>query len=433
MLETLTLCLFIALLLTSALSGFPIVLALVISLGLFVGYCLVRKIPLQEIFHMLKEGFSGGKSVFLTMLFIGMVTGIWRSCGTIPYIIYHCAHIISPRFFLVGIFLFNGFISTLIGSSFGTASTSGVISMSLALTLGINPLYAGGAILSGAFLGDRCSPMSTSALLVATLSGSPLWVNLKNMFRTAIVPFFISLAIFQYLNSSASLQLQTEKLEEMTTAFVFHPLLLLPVVFMLVLSVARVPIRRAMSVSIITALPLCFFLQHRSLPQVMHHLFLGYVAPGETLGALLNGGGMISMSKACIIVAVSSSFFGIFQHTQLLDGVKKFSSYLYGRFPHLLVMQVMSLFLASFSSNQTLCIMLTAEMSKEEIENPQELALHLENSAIYTPCFIPWNIAGRTPLETVGAPLSSLFFAVYLYVLMLYNLLIELAILYRKK
>lgn len=426
MLEYTILILFILCLLSSAIFSYSILLALTLSLLLFIAYCLLRNFSFKQIAMMLKEGFDSGKSIFIIMLLIGMITGIWRSCGTIPYIIYHCAHMISPSYFLVGIFLFNALISFLIGSSFGTASTSGIISMSLALALGMEPAYAGGAILSGAFLGDRCSPMSTSALLISTLTGSPLWVNLKNMFRTAAVPFVATLIIFQWLNTSTGAKLDSHAVGSLSSLFSFHPLLLLPAAIILLLSLAKIPVKISMSLSILCALLLAFFLQQRSPGEILSQLIFGYSAPQKDLAKLLNGGGMISMWKTCAIIAISSSFFGIFQNTPLLVGVKKIASKLYRRFPNLLVMNFMSLLIATFSSNQTLCIMLTAEMSKEEMKNAEELAFDLENSAVYTPCFIPWNIAGRTPLETIGAPMYSLSFAVYLYVILIYHLFLDI-------
>lgn len=99
-----------------------------------------------------------------------MMTALWRACGTIPYIICHAAKLLRPEVILLASFLLNCGISVLTGTSFGTAATIGVICMSMGVSEGANPLLLGGAILSGAFFGDRCSPFSTSALLVSELT-----------------------------------------------------------------------------------------------------------------------------------------------------------------------------------------------------------------------------------------------------------------------
>ena len=121
------------------------------------------------------------------MLLIGALTASWRASGTIAYLVSYASEIISPSWSLLGTFILNAALSSLIGTSFGTAATMGVVTMSLCVGMGVSPFWAGGAALAGAYVGDRCSPVSTSAQLVCAVTGTELYKNIKNMLRTGLI------------------------------------------------------------------------------------------------------------------------------------------------------------------------------------------------------------------------------------------------------
>lgn len=102
----------------------------------------------------------------------------------------------EPRLFLVCSFLLNCLVSFLTGTAFGSAATMGAVCMTMAAALGADPLMTGGAILSGVYFGDRCSPVSTSALLVADLTGTDLFGNIRQMLRTSLVPFALAAGLY---------------------------------------------------------------------------------------------------------------------------------------------------------------------------------------------------------------------------------------------
>lgn len=139
------------------------------------------------------------------------------------------------------------------------------------------------------------------------------------------------------------------------------------------------------------------------------------------------------MFKMLLIVGISSGYFGFFKETDLLVGVKKFVNRTFSKLPKMLVMSLMSTMISVFSSNQTLSIMLTYEMARESYDDRDKLALDMENSAVMTPSYIPWNIAGRTPLEMVGAPLMSLYFSFYHHYIILVNTIFSVVDFYRTK
>ena len=167
MLEIIVILAFIAVLMTCVILDISIVYALAVGYFIFFFYGVKRGFGAKNVFMMSVKGVKTVKNLLITFLLIGVVTALWRAAGTIPMIICYASKLIHPSVFVLIAFLLNALISFLTGTAFGTAATMGVICMTMALAMGIEPLYVGGAILSGVFWGDRCSPVSTSALLVS--------------------------------------------------------------------------------------------------------------------------------------------------------------------------------------------------------------------------------------------------------------------------
>ena len=432
MLEILILFLFMINLFVAIIFDISIVLALFLNLIILSLYAYMRKFSPREIWSMAFTGIKDTKTILLVFSLIGMITGIWRLSGTIAYIIYHGTSFISPKFFYVGVFIFNSAISFLTGTSFGTASTAGIISMSISNAMGFNPLVCGGAILSGGFFGDRSSPMSTSALLVATLTKTDLYTNLKNMFRTCIIPLMLTIATYQIFNFGIEARVDKDSIEMIKSLFNFSPLLILPTLSIIVFSILKLDLRKNLLISIGISIIFAVALQDKSIKEVFHTLIFGFHLDSPA-GKLINGGGFFSMFKMLLIVGISSGYFGFFKETDLLVGVKKFVNKMFSKLPKMLVMSLMSAMISVFSSNQTLTIMLTYEMARENYKDQYDLALDMENSAVMTPSYIPWNIAGRTPLEMVGAPLMSLYFSFYHHYIILVNTIFSVVDFYRTK
>ena len=424
MLENFVLLLFIIVLIGSIVLKISLVLALLANLIIFIIYCLIKGHKLKESLNFVYQGFSTCKLMLFIFLLIGMITGTWRACGTISYIIYNAVKIISPNYFYVGIFLFNATVSLLTGSSFGTSSTAGIISMTLSYAINMNPYFSAGAIISGCFVGDRTSPMSTSALLIATITKTDFYNNIKNMIKPSIIPIILTIITFQILNLNSLGTIHNVDLSSIKSDFNFNIILAIPAILIIILAMFKVPLKYNMGLSIIIAISLAYFFQNMSLNQILRSALLGYV--NENADKSINGGGVISMAKAILIVGISSGYFGIFKNTDLLKSIKLTVNSLYKKFPQLFVMEILSIIIACFSSNQTLSIMLTYEMSRENIEDKEKLALNLSNSALLNSMFIPWNISGRIPIDTISAPIGGIYFSFYNIYMILVNTLADI-------
>ncbi len=392
--------------------------ALGFGLLLFWVYGRRRGFSWRALAKMTWEGVATVWKILFTFLLIGVMTALWRAAGTVPFLVCQASRLIRPGVFLLMSFLLNCGLSVLTGTSFGTAATMGVICAAMGTAMGVWPVLTGGAILSGVFFGDRCSPVSTSALLVAAITKTNIYDNIKAMLRTALLPFLLTCAIYGALGLSvhgtgAGLDLQAV----FAGSFRLHWTALIPAAVILILAAFRVNVRLAMTASILSALPVCLFLQGMPVREVLLSALRGFTPADPEAAALVSGGGILSMLNVSAIVCLSSSYSGLFQKTGLLDGCKRGAARLNRALGRYRATALVSIPAGMVACNQTLAILLTEQLCRDHYENKGDLALDLEDSAAITSPLIPWCIAGAVPLAMVGAPRTALLLAVYLWLI----------------
>ena len=399
-----------------------ILAALVFGFVLFFGYGLYRKHTVRQMAVMAFSGVKTVKNILITFVLIGIITAVWRACGTIPYIVYHATKVCSPNAMVLITFLLCCLISALTGTAFGTAATMGVICVTMASSMGIPLLYSGGAVLAGSFFGDRCSPMSTSALLVSTLTKTDLYHNIGRMVKTSVVPFLITCGVYAFLGMGTGADYDVTQIQALFAEnFRLHPAALIPAAIIIVFSCFRLNVKITMSVSILCGLAVAYFIQKVSLPELASIALWGYRPEKAEVAALLSGGGVQSMVKVFCIVCLSSCYSGMFNGTGLLEGFRSKLNRLSKKILPFGSILLTSIITVMVSCNQTLAIMLTHQLCVDTEPDPQTMASHLENTAVVIAPLIPWSIAGAVPLATVGAPTACILTACYLYLLPVWN------------
>lgn len=424
--EVLTIGIFCALLIICIIMGKSILYALLAGLIIFSLYGKKQGYSWRQISRMALQGVWKVKNILLTFILIGMLTALWRQAGTIPAIICYTVHLIKPSTFLLMTFLLNCLISVLTGTALGTAATIGVVCATMASALGIPSWMTGGAILSGVYFGDRCSPVSTSALLVAELTETGIYTNIKNMIKSALAPFTITCIL--YLTVSIQLHGKTEMPDlghAFGSEFRLSWIALLPAAVILLLSVMQAGVKIAMIASIVTAIPVCIGLQNMAFTELPELLLNGFHSTDVTVAAMLNGGGITSMLKVGAIVCISSSYSGIFQATGILNGFQKMVCLLADRTKPYFAVLVTSILTSVMACNQTLAIMLTGQLCSRTEPDKLRFANNLEDSAVLIAPLVPWSIACAVPLTAAGAPGYSVLFAVFLYLLPLCDLVLK--------
>ena len=422
--EWLVLGLFCGGLILCLLLDVSILYALLFGLLLFLLYGRRKGFAWGELLGMALAGVKTVRNILITFLLIGVLTAFWRSAGTIPVIVCYAAKLIRPSVFLLMAFLLNAGVSVLTGTSFGTAATMGVITATMGGVMGVPVVLTGGAVLSGVFFGDRCSPVSTSALLVAELTQTGIFDNIRRMVKTALAPFLASCAVYALLGLLAPHGAGTLDLVSLfSREFSLSLWAAVPAAVILVLSLLRVNVKLAMTASILSAVPVCLWLQGRAPLELLETALTGFAAGDAQAAAMLNGGGITSMLRVGAIVCLSSSYSVLFRKTGLLDKVKGAIGRLAGRTGPFFAMLATSALAGMVACNQSLTILLVHQLCRELHEDPSDMALDLEDTAVVVAPLVPWSIAGAVPLSAVGAPGISVLLACYLYLLPLWRLI----------
>lgn len=353
------------------------------------------------------------------LILISILISVWLSCGTIPAIVYYSLKYINPNLFILFCFLIPAVISFLIGTSFGTISSIGIPLIIIAQASNLNLNLVGGAIMSGAYLGDRCSPLSSSLLLLCNLTNVDLFKYIRKVFIFGIIPTIISIIFYllfsfknplTFIDNSLSLTLYND--------FHISFILLIPAIIIIILSLKKVSISKSITISIITSIVICFIIQKITMIDLCNYIIFGYKA-SSSLSNIIKGDGIISMLK-CYIIIISCCLTGFFSGLNIFNGLEKYLKKIkLNRSKLFLVTLFLGLIIASIGCSQTIAFILTIEILKDTYENynNEDMAMEFSNSAIVTSALIPWCIAALVPTSVLGiSNYKFIPYAIFLYI-----------------
>ncbi len=414
---------------TGVIRNIDTVISLFMVLCIFFIIAIKRGVSIRDGFRYLIEGGKESLGVLKIFILIGAIVSLWMISGTVPSIVYYGINLIHPSFFAVSAFILSAFISMLLGTSFGTIGTVGISLIVMARAGGGNTLIIAGAILSGAYLGDRSSPMSSSANLVASITNTNVYDNIKRMTKTSLMPLILSLGLYLILSLFMPVNYSnSDILSQLTETFNINIIALLPALIIIVLSFFKIEVKISMFVSMTVAAIISFIFQHTTFSEIIKTAIFGFQLPIDNpLYSIIKGGGIISMIKLAFIVFLSSALTGIFQGANLLDFIEEYLNKI-KRLDTLFITTIITSIISSMvGCTQVLAVMLTKmTMNDTYIRlgyDKEHLALDLENSAIVIAPLIPWNVAVLVPLTTLGVDARSILFSFYLILLPLISLM----------
>lgn len=391
----------------------PLYIPLFFGFLLFFSYGLSRGISARELFKFSAKGFKTIGSILVLFVLIGCLTASWRAAGTIPYITSLSSKIVSPSTLFLITFLIATAMGMVTGSAFATSATVGVICMTIGRAMGANAALMGGAILSGAFFGDRTSPVSGSSNLVASLTKTDLFDNFNRMIRTAIVPYIACCLIFYLLGLNISSVADIDFTTPFLNDFVLNWYLIIPILIIIVLSLFRMNVQLSMLLSLASALVLCVLVQHVPLDSIPHLLIFGFKINNPEIAPMINGGGILSMTHIMLIILIASTYAGLFEGTGLLNGLHSAIIKLSRRTTAYTGVLLTALVTTGISCDQTLSIMLTNQLCDNVEAHGKALALDLLNSSSLTAALMPWTTSCMGCLAFMGAPWMSCAFAFF--------------------
>lgn len=412
---------FVIAMLACLLSGYTMVIALLVGLAAFIVTGMRRGFAFGQLAKMGIGGAKDAIDVIAVMAVIGFITAIWRASGTIAFFVFYGMKIITPGIFLIITYLLCTLLSYALGTSFGVTGTAGVIFMSLARAGGVNPLITAGVIMSGVYFGDRCSPVASSALLVASITKTDILTNVKYMLKTSALPFGITLIAYAVLSFKNPLaNVDQSFMNTISTEFNISWWCLVPALFMLILPLLKVKVINAMFVSIASGFIISMTLQGMDVLTLVKAMIFGYKSEGQ-LADIINGGGFLSMIEVVFIVSISCAFSGILDGTNMLESIQDKLALMINKIGHFASSVVVSFVTLAVFCNQTIASMMCNDMLKKPYADTgagkQELCIDLENSVIILAPVVPWTIACTVPLSFLQVETGAMLYAFYVFLL----------------
>ena len=370
----------------------------------------------KEIEEGIVSTIAGTMQAIIILAIIGMIIGTWIQGGIVPTLIYYGLQILSPGFFLVAACLLCSIVSLATGSSWTTAGTVGIALMGVAAGLGIHPGMAAGAIISGAYFGDKMSPLSDTTNLAPAMAGANLFDHVRHMIYTTGVSMIIALIGFGILGAGyAGKELDTAAINEtlslMSGTFNINPLLLLVPVIVIVLVAKKVPAIPGLFIGTLLGGAAAMIFQGAGFADVLNAMQYGVTSETGNLiiDELLSGGGYQDMNWTITLILAALTFGGALEKTGMLETIGKVILKFARSTGSLVTATIFtSIFTNVLAGDQYLALVLPGKMYKDEFHKrglaPRNLSRCLEDAGTLTSPLIPWNTCGATMQSSLGIP-----------------------------
>lgn len=411
------------------------ILLIILSL-IFLGIFIFSVKKFKTLKNTLDIAIAGTKKSYLLVfifVLLGALSASWFISGTIPALIYYGIKIINPNYFYVFSFLITSLFSFLIGSSFGTVGTIGLVMVSLARGIGLDIYIVAGSIISGAYFGDRGSPMSSSANFVAILTETEIYSNVKGMFKASILPYLITLSLYFYLGKNIEPKfIENNILTLLNQNFYLDFLVFIPMIYLVIMCLLKKNIRYTILVSIFLSLIIGWFLQNYEDRNFIKILIYGFRLPIENeLYNVIRGGGIFSMGTAMVMALLSCGLVNIVDKLGVLKLISEKIGFIKSEWKIYLYTIVVAILTAAISCSQSTSILLTSQIMKKIYKKngftKELLALDIENSSVVLSSLIPWNIAITVPALMLDISAVKIIpYSLYLFILPLIVMILKI-------
>ena len=411
-----------------------------VHVPMFVGVCVAAIMALylghkwEDIEKMMMDGIYKALQSICILIIVGILIGVWINAGVVPTMIYYGLQLMHPTIFFIATLLICSITSLATGTSWGTMGTMGVALMGIGFGLGMNPGMTAGAILSGAYFGDKMSPLSDTTNLAPAMAGTDVMSHVKAMMLpTAItyvicIIFFGVLGVTQYHGGDADMSRVTEFANALNIAQggVFHinPLLLLPPVIVIVAVAMKMPAIPGITLGIFAgAIVGLIFQPGQCDPGTLFKYGMnGFEFPEEvdamlqaslsaetyeTMNELLESGGILGMMNSVAMTIIAMMFGGIMEGTHQLEVIVNQLKKLAKGPAALVTLTEVTCVLSNMTMpEQYISIVVPGRMYAEEYRkmglHPSVLSSALEGAGTVTSALVPWNTCGVYIRDTLS-------------------------------
>lgn len=351
----------------------------------------------------------------LILMIIGMLIGTWIISGIVPAMVYYGLDILSPGLFLVATLLICSIVSLATGSSWGTAGTVGIALVGIGTGLGIPLPMIGGAVISGAYFGDKMSPLSDTTNLSPAMAGATLFDHIRHMIFTTGPSYVISLILFGIIgtqfggNTLDASQITAIQDGLLGTYNSLNPILLLGPILVIAIVVMKVPALPGLFGGVLVGIVFALALQGAALNDVLNSMHYGYTSEtgNAVIDELLSRGGMDSMMWTINLILCAMCFGGVMEKSGMLETLaESILKIAHGRGGLVTATVFSCIFLNVLAGDQYLSIVIPGRMYRTAYEEmglaPRNLSRALEDSGTLSSPLIPWNTCGATMIGMLG-------------------------------
>jgi NhaC family Na+:H+ antiporter len=412
--------------------------AIAAALALWQGY------SWDEIIDSIVSKLAKAMPVIMILICVGGLIGTWMFSGTIPYMVYWGLKLISPQYILIAAFFLTSVVSVCTGTSWGSAGTVGVALMGVAAGLDVSLPAAAGAVVSGAYFGDKISPLSDSTNFAAIVADTTLFEHIQHLLYTTIPSFLLAAAVYllaghsDMIGNVATPQRVTDIIATLEGLYHFNIVLILPPVLVLWGAVRKKPVIPLMLFACLLAIILGIALQGLSLKQGLDAFMDGFNITMFDHGSagvvadvprLLNRGGMFSMMSTILLVFCAFSFAGALTLTGALTVIINRLLTVIRTTGQLIAATIgTTILVTGATSDGKLALLVPAELFKDAYRrmglDNKNLSRTVEDAGTVIEPLLPWTSAGVYMATTLGvSTLDLLPWAIQCYAAIFFALI----------
>lgn len=389
-------------------------------IGVIVAALMALKIGYKwkDIEQSMIDGISRAMQAIMILAIIGMLVGVWIVAGVVPSMIYYGLQILSPSIFLPAAVLICSITSLATGTSWGTIGTMGLALMGIAHGLGVPIPIAAGAAISGAYFGDKMSPLSDTTNLAPAMAGTDVFTHVKFMLKATVITYVITLVFFTVVGfrvaageGVADTSMIATMSDGISGSFRVSPMLLIPPLVVIVSIALKVPAIPGIVLGIIAGAIMGPIFQGANCDfgDILSCAKNGFESNTgvEAVDSLLSSGGLMNMMSSIALTLIAMMFGGIMERTQQLEVIVSRLI----RFANTPVKLVGLTEITCLASNATMpeqyiSVVVPGRMYAQAYDDmglhPKTLSNALESAGTVTSALIPWNTCGVYILGVLG-------------------------------
>lgn len=389
----------------------PIQILMFISMLVVMPFMLRLGFTYKQIEKSMFESMGKALQPVLILLTVGILIGAWIASGTVPTLIYYGVEAISPQYFLVTTLLFCSLVAVATGTSWGTIGTAGIAMMGVGAALGIPAGITAGAIVSGAYFGDKMSPLSDTTNLAPAVTGGDLFSHIRHMLWTTVPAYVITAIIFTMIGLQYNGSVNAESVAQMTTYlsenFSLGLIPLIPVVVLITLLMMKKPAIPSIFIGAATGGLVAIFAQGFSFSETISTFYNGYTVESgiEIVDSLLIRGGLVSMLALVALFLFALGLGGMLAEAGVLEAmIASFAEKIQHTGVLVAVTSVVSYFTLAIGGSVYFSTVMGGTLMKPIFDRlnlkPENLSRVLEDTGTQSAALLPWTGSG---LYTAGA------------------------------